>query len=672
MNAPSPTLLGNYILFKQLEVDALSELWRAGRLDDGKVSEIVTLRRFRGGDARALRAAAGEAKGVVGQIQGSAVVRGQRITTAEGHVLLEHEYSGGRSLQGILERATSGENGPHPIPVDQALAIAERLAASAEALQQVRLENSRLVHGAIVPQFVWITEDGEVRLAGHLLAKGILASLKDQEIRTEIAPFIAPELRTSSIPTASGDLYSIGAILFLTLTGSAPPAQKAEGALDEARLMFDDEPIPTDLMPILRRTLATDPAQRFGSITELHQSIQKLVAGGLYAPTTFNLAFYLHTLLKREMEIEAGERKAEAAVDIASLMEQKRVEERAAVEPRLAAEDSSAPRPAPIRSPLSGGRSPEESRSKLPLIAAAIVVLALLGGGGFWLMKSKSKVPAAQAASAPVEMASAAMIDAPIVTAVAEPTEEDILVPDPAATTSEAAAGEEEERRKAFEEEVNRRLREEVTRLQSDYERQIAAERAKIVAERQPQAVPQTPARTAEQPPAAAAATETKAAEPRLDADSLNQQRLQQIETARESETGPTETATAPVSQTQTAPVSAPVPAVAPPPPPAVRQGDLIDLATLDKPPALVKSVPPTYPPIARKQRLEATVIISALISENGDVLEARVLRGDPRGIGFDEAALAAAKASKFSPPMKDGQRVRTWLAYPYRFQLSR
>lgn len=669
MNVRNYSLLGSYILFKQLEENALSELWRAGRLEDGKVSEIVALRRFRGGDPRAMRSAAGEAKGMIGQIQGSAVVRGQRISSAEGHVLLEHEYSGGRSLQGVLDRATAGENGPHPIPVDQAIAIAERLAASAEALQQVRLEDSRLVHGAIVPQFVWITEDGEVRLAGHLLAKGILASLKDQAVRGEITPYIAPELRTSSVPTQAGDIYAIGAILFLTLTGEAPPAQKAESALEDARLMFDDEPIPADLLPILRRTLATDPAQRFGSVTELHQAIQKLVAGGLYAPTTFNLAFYLHSLLKKEMEIEATERKAENAVDVAGLVDQKRLEEKAAVEPRLASEDSSAPRPAPISSPLSGGMNPDEKRSKAPMIAAAILVLAAIGGGAFWLMRGKASVPAAQAASAPpVEMASAAAIEAPIVTAVAEPTEGELA--SPAETTSEAAVQDDAERRKAFEDEVNRRLREEVTRLQSDYERQIAAERAKISADRQPQQAAPPPARTKEQPPAAPPA-QAKVADARLDADSLNQQRLQQIETERDSEPGPT--AASPVTGAQTQAAEPAVPTVVPPAgPPAVRQGDLIELSTLDQPPTLVRSVPPSYPPMARKQRLEATVIISALISENGDVLETRVLRGDPRGIGFDEAALAAARASKFSPPMKDGKRVRTWLAYPYRFQLPR
>ena len=668
MNARPYSLLGSYILFKQLEEGALSELWRAGRLEGSNVAEVVALRRFRGGDPRAMRSAAGEAKGMIGQIQGSAVVRGQRISSAEGHVLLEHEYAGGRSLRGILDRATSGENGPHPIPVDQAIAIAERLAASAEALQQVRLENNRLVHGAIVPQFVWITEDGEVRLAGHLLAKGILASLKDSEVRGEITPYIAPELRTSSVPTPAGDIYAIGAILFLTLTGEAPPAQKIESALDDARLMFDDEPIPADLLPILRRTLATDPAQRFGSVTELHQTIQKLVASGVYAPTTFNLAFYLHSLLKKELEIEATERKAEEAVDVAGLIDQKRLEERAAVEPRLAAEDSSAPRPAPISSPLSGGKSPDEKRSKAPLIAAAILVLAAIGGGAYWMMRGKPSVPAAQAASAPtVEMASAAPIEAPIVTAVAEPAEGELA--EPTATTSEAAAQDDAERRKAFEEEVNRRLREEVTRLQSDYERQIAAERAKMAGDRQPQEAAPAPARTKEQPPASPPA-QAKAADARLDADTLNQQRLEQIETARGSEPGTVETTPATGAQTQTA--AQPVPAVVPPAPPAVRQGDLIELSTLDQPPTLVKSAPPSYPPIARKRKLEATVIISALISENGDVLEARVLRGDPRGIGFDEAALAAAKASKFSPPMKDGKRVRTWLAYPYRFQLPR
>jgi protein TonB len=73
---------------------------------------------------------------------------------------------------------------------------------------------------------------------------------------------------------------------------------------------------------------------------------------------------------------------------------------------------------------------------------------------------------------------------------------------------------------------------------------------------------------------------------------------------------------------------------------------------------------------MAMRQRLEASVILTALISENGDVIDVNILRGDPR-LGFNDAAIRAMKTAKFRPAMKDGKRVRTWLPQPIDFKLK-
>ena len=68
----------------------------------------------------------------------------------------------------------------------------------------------------------------------------------------------------------------------------------------------------------------------------------------------------------------------------------------------------------------------------------------------------------------------------------------------------------------------------------------------------------------------------------------------------------------------------------------------------------------PAYPPLAAQQHAEAIVILSTLISENGDVTDVKVLRGDPR-FGFNDSAVRAMRAVRFTPPIKDGKRVKTW-----------
>jgi TonB family protein len=124
-----------------------------------------------------------------------------------------------------------------------------------------------------------------------------------------------------------------------------------------------------------------------------------------------------------------------------------------------------------------------------------------------------------------------------------------------------------------------------------------------------------------------------------------------------------------PLTQTQAAQQQPVVPqpqtsAVTPPPLQApvstIREGDVVDVTDLDKLPEPQSQIRPFFPPLAARQHAEATIILSALISENGDVTDVKVLRGDAR-FGFNDAAIRAMRAVRFTPPIKDGKRVKTW-----------
>jgi len=181
---------GPYILFKKLESDALSELWRAARVEDGQLGSLVALRRFTGGNRDALAASAATARNVVGNLTGTTFAKHQVIDVINGTPFIAHEYSGGRSLRHIVDRARGG-NGitPNPIPIDQAIAVAEKVALSLATTADLRFGNDRLSHGALIPQFVWITDDGEIRVAGQQLGTGMIAS--NLRSRSRVSPSAA-------------------------------------------------------------------------------------------------------------------------------------------------------------------------------------------------------------------------------------------------------------------------------------------------------------------------------------------------------------------------------------------------------------------------------------------------------------------------------------------------
>src|SRR5262249_59021394 len=87
----------------------------------------------------------------------------------------------------------------------------------------------------------------------------------------------------------------------------------------------------------------------------------------------------------------------------------------------------------------------------------------------------------------------------------------------------------------------------------------------------------------------------------------------------------------------------------------------------LDPAPQPLTPMRPASPPLAMRQRATATVVLSALISETGDVIEVKVLKGDPR-FGFNDAAVRAMRTTRFSAPVKDGKHVRTWRPQSFLF----
>jgi TonB family protein len=594
---------GPFILFKKLETDALGDLWRAGRVDNGQLGHTMAVRRLLGGNRAALTASAGEAHNLVPLLAGTTFAKDQTIDVANGIPFVAHEYSGGRSLRHIVDRARGGNGvSPNPIPLDQAIVIAEKIALSLSTTADLRYLGNRLAHGALIPQFVWITDEGEIRVGGQQLGKGLIASMSDTKVASELGRYFAAEYRASAEISKSTDVYSLGAILYLLVTGVEPPDAVTGSAFAQtirAAKTFSGQPLPDDLRAIMEKSLAIDPAARYATIGDMKQVLSGLVHGGNYSASTFNLAFYLSNLLKKELEGEALEREKESKVNAAAYAEAPM----ASVTPMPAASSDDAP-----------------AKSRMPLYAAAAAVVIAVAAGAFFILKPKPAAPVVAAhKSAPP---TAQLISQPIVAAA--PATSTTAPLDPAA------------QKKAFEAAVQQKMQEEMMKLQSDMNRQLKQQQSK-----------NAPVQTASviSPPQS---------DDRGSAAALDQRRV----------------AAQPLTQTQ-APAPQPVvpqpqtsavvpPALTPSPVSTVREGDLVDVLELDKVPQPLSTPRPNYPPLAAQQHAEATIILSTLISENGDVTDVKVLKGDAR-FGFNDSAIRAMRAVRFTPPMKDGKRVRTW-----------
>ena len=76
-----------------------------------------------------------------------------------------------------------------------------------------------------------------------------------------------------------------------------------------------------------------------------------------------------------------------------------------------------------------------------------------------------------------------------------------------------------------------------------------------------------------------------------------------------------------------------------------------------------------TYPKKAKENNIEGTVIIRVFIDRDGEVLDAKVVKGI--GYGCDEAARLAIFYHRFKPGLQRGKRVKVQMDIPIEFKLK-
>ncbi len=101
---------------------------------------------------------------------------------------------------------------------------------------------------------------------------------------------------------------------------------------------------------------------------------------------------------------------------------------------------------------------------------------------------------------------------------------------------------------------------------------------------------------------------------------------------------------------------------------PEVKEGDLVPLTDDVVKPVPVKKVKPRYTLAAKRKRVHGTIIAQALIDENGNVVEVRVLRKMRRPYGLDKEVIKALKKWKFKTKKKNGVKVKVYDTFLFKF----
>jgi eukaryotic-like serine/threonine-protein kinase len=193
----------------------------------------------------------------------------------EGRQYIVFEYVDGENLKQLVQR--EGALPPKQV-VELGLQIASAL-ASAHA--------RGVVHRDVKPQNVILSDEGRPKVTDFGIARSSdVESVTLTGTVMGTSEYISPEQARGESVDFRSDVYSLGAILYELSTGEVPfqgenPISVAMRHLHEpvpsARARRRE--VPTRLDAAIRRTMAKDPEERFGSMDELIAELEACLRG---------------------------------------------------------------------------------------------------------------------------------------------------------------------------------------------------------------------------------------------------------------------------------------------------------------------------------------------------------------------------------------------------------
>jgi eukaryotic-like serine/threonine-protein kinase len=281
---PAPDRIGPYRLLRQIGRGGMGTVYLAERADADFEQRVAVKVLRRGLDTDdVVRRFVAERRILAGLDHPAIAQLFDGGSTEDGRPFLVMQYVEGMTITEYCKRAS--------------LPVRERLELFLEVCDAVRYAHTKLVvHRDLKPSNIMVTADGRVKLLDFGIAK-LLTPGDDNDGRTRtgvhvLTPeYASPEQRRGEPITTASDVYQLGVLLYVLLTGHRPVDVMQTGAAGNAERPILAPSDTADIKPRLRSALRGDldtitlkalreePERRYDSARALIDDVRRYLDG---------------------------------------------------------------------------------------------------------------------------------------------------------------------------------------------------------------------------------------------------------------------------------------------------------------------------------------------------------------------------------------------------------
>ena len=208
--------------------------------------------------------------------EGAGVVRLFDYVSSGESSYLTMELMEGGSLANLLATRT------RPIRADRALQVILQVLDGVE-----QIHRAGVIHRDIKPDNLLVSRSGEIKIADFGACFLPTDGLGDSNFARGIGTldYLAPECITGSGICEATDIYSLAVTLFQLLTLRLPVKGNSIGAIVDRKLSGQTLPLaqfldnaPGALVHLCEKSLATDPRDRFQSVSQFRRALLRVLA----------------------------------------------------------------------------------------------------------------------------------------------------------------------------------------------------------------------------------------------------------------------------------------------------------------------------------------------------------------------------------------------------------